>query len=171
MEPIEELGRELRDRVGSEFREEAEAGEGMAAIAAARGRTFADVSSQLAQRGAMVRVEIADKRFYGPALAGGSDVIVVGIEGGPVIVNLAGADLVTLHGPGDEDGFARRGPGSLKAALYDLEGVEPVELGLRNGTTLTGMIRVVAHDHVMFRDDHERVIPLASIAWLIRRSE
>lgn len=168
---MDQLGRELRDRVGSEFREEAETDESMAAIAAARGRTFAEVSSQLAQRGARVRVEIADKRFYGPALAGGSDVLVVGIEGGSVIVNLAGADLVTLHGPGDEDAPLRRGPGSLKAALYELEGVDGLEVGLRNGTSLTGMLRVVAHDHVMFRDDHERVIPLASIAWVIRRSE
>lgn len=171
MEPMEELGRELRDRVGSQFREEAEAGEGMAAIAAARGRTFAEVASQLAQRGARVRVEIADKRFFGPVLAGGSDVLVVGIEGGSVIVNLAGADFVTLHGPGDEDGPVRRGPGSLKAALYELEGAEGVEIGLQSRGSLTGMIRVVAHDHVMFRDDHERVVPLASIAWVIQRPD
>jgi len=171
LEPIDELGRELRDRVGAEFREEAEAGEGMAAIAAARGRTFAEVAGHLAQRGARVRVEIADKRFYGAVLAGGVDVIVVGMDGGTVIVNLAGCDLVTLHGPGDDTGMPRRGPGSLKAALYELEGVEDIELGLRSGVALQGMIRVVGHDHVMFRDDHERVIPITSVAWLIRRAD
>lgn len=170
MDSMDELGRELRDRVGSEFREEAEAGEGMAAIAAARGRTLGEVAGQLAQRGARVRVEVAGKRFYGPALAGGSDVLVVGIEGGAAIVNLAAADLITMHGPGDAAAL-RRGPGSLKAALYELEGAEEVELGLVNDTTLVGMVRVVGHDHLLFRDDHERVVPLPAVAWVIRRQD
>lgn len=166
-----DLARELRAGLGHEVRAEAEEEERLAAQAALRRRTLADVAREAADRGDSVTAVCGGRRFSGPVGHVARDLLTLDLPAARLHVNLDGSVLLRSGGPLTEPPVhVPDDAPSFKARLYELElaGVE-VDLGL-TGTTdeLRGRLRAVAFDHVLLQvDDGSRAaVALRAIAWV-----
>lgn len=168
---LRELGRELRQRVGGEFRGEAEESERAAAVAAARARSLADLAGTLRSRGDLVAVGTGRKLFMGNIVYAGADFLTLRTPGRlvhcslerPITLRVVSRGLSGGIGPG-------RGPGTFRARLLELElGAHEVDLGsLVLGDVQRGRIGVVGRDHVVFRgvDGEEWYVSLTAIDYV-----
>lgn len=165
-----ELARELRAGAGADVRADAEEGERLAAQAALRRRTLADVAREAADRGLTVLVECGDRRFAGTVAHATRDLLTLVTVGGDVHVNLAGPVLVRTGEPAmtaawrpDDD------VPSFRARLYQLE-MDRTEVDVGVVTApgeLRGRLRAVARDHVLLDiADDRSAVAVGAIAWV-----
>lgn len=153
---LDELARELRAGAGEELRADAEEGERLAAQAALRRRTLADVAREAADRGTPVVVRHGTRRFVGAVARAAKDLLTVVTAGGNVHVNLSAPIVLDVAGPAAAVGRAPTSrtsddaPG-FRARLYELEMVRAeVEVGLAPGPDeVRGRLRAVGRDHVL----------------------
>ena len=171
-DPTSDLARELRQRVGEEFRAAAEEGEADARKIALRSRTLGHVAYELMTRGDHVAVHAGEAIFTGPIVHARGDLAIV--EMGPsniVYVNLAGPiTLRTTSGRTSGRTWDRTGATSFLAALreLDMHGATvdvhaPGPLG-----QVTGKVEAVTPDHLMLiTKDATFYIPIAEIVAVV----
>ncbi|MDQ4129582.1 MAG: hypothetical protein M3133_01090 [Actinomycetota bacterium] len=164
---LRELGRELRERLGGEFRGEAEESERAAAVAAARARSLADIAATLRSRGDLVAVSMRRRSFTGTIVHVGTDFLTLRTPGGLAHCSLDRPVLLRVVARGQSGGIGPGpGPATFRARLLELEldGHE-VELGGVLLELQRGRIRVVGRDHIVFRaaDGEECYVALSAL--------
>lgn len=173
---LRDLGWELRERVGGEFRLESEENERLAAKAALRARRLTDVVVELRNRGDLVTVATARRAWTGTVLHVGSDFLSLETLGGLVdcSLNLPLALQVVQRSRTGGRGVGN-GPTTFRARLLELElaGAD-VELAASVIADLPpGRLTAVAQDHVRFRtrDGQEWHLALSGIEYVVRRPD
>ncbi|MBW3618795.1 MAG: hypothetical protein KY461_00990 [Actinobacteria bacterium] len=165
------VGRQLRQGVGGELRAEAEETERLAALAARRRRSLADVAADLLARGDTVAVDVPGRRFTGRVVHAAADVMRVRTVSGAVDVPLRGPVTLSVVERARAGGVDHPGgPSSFRSRLLELE-LEgaAVELGdAATGDTVVGRLTAVAVDHavVVGPGGTERYVSLAGIAYV-----
>lgn len=168
---FEPVGRHLRQGVGAELRAEAEEAERLAALAARRRRSLADVGNDLHARGDTVAVEVPGCRFTGAIVHVATDHLQLRTVGGVVDVALRGPVTLTVVERARTGGADRHdGASSFRSRLLELElAGDAVELGdAVSGGTVGGRLSAVAVDHVVVVDPDgtERYVSLSGITFV-----
>jgi hypothetical protein len=170
---LRELDGELRERIGEEFRAEAEEAERLAALAALRGRDLADVATDLRSRGDAVAVVTAGRTVTGRIVYVGADFFQLRLGRDVVDVSL-GAPLTirTVERATSGGVAASHGPGTLRARLLELELEDArVEIVTVTGELVTGAVHAVGRDHVLLDGDVGEVyVPTAVVALVTTRT-
>ena len=167
-DPIDELGRELREKVAGEFRRTAEEDEHAVRKTALRKRDLAQVAYELLSRGDVVRAIVGAFALRGVIThARGSLATLTPGEGPELHVNLAGPVVLEVVERSSTGGRSRQpfGPESFIARLREIELTESevtVYLGV-TAETPTGRIEAVAADHIMLIGDSTHFIAVDSI--------
>lgn len=156
----DELSRELRQRVGEEFRAEAEEGERLAELARLRGRGLRELTVELRDRGDRIRLTAAGRSFVGTIDDAGQDHCTLRTQAGTVEVAFGGRPVqLTVEEPHATDVPDRRSyTTTFRSRLRELEmdGRE-VEIGVAGmPDALRGRIVAVAQDHVAVDDPDAR---------------
>ncbi len=172
---IQDLARELRERVGGEFRAEAEEGERLAALAAARSRSLADVAVELRSRGDRVMISVVGRSFTGTIVYSGQNFCTLRGPRGLTDVRLTAAVQLQVLERAPAGGLGPlAGPGTFRGRLRELEldGVEVEVGGSGLPEPLRGRIVTVGRDHVRVRggDGADRYLAEAGIAYVRRES-
>ena len=167
-DPLAELDQELREKVGGEFRRQAEEDEYTARKAALRHRTLAQVAYELLSRGDRVRATIGRGSFRGVVThARGTLATLTLSEGAELHLNLAGPVTLDIVERSVTGGRTREqyGPETFVARLRELElAAVPIEALVGFGEVQpTGTIEAVGEDHLMLAGDTTHFVPLA---WL-----
>ncbi len=167
---LDELGRELRRRVGRETREEAEERERDAARLLARTRTLADVAADLRARGDQVTVEAEGRRFTGVVVYAGRDYLRLRAPAGDADVRLDAIVAMSVDRPGEGGHGPVPGAEKFRARLLESEGAE-VEVGRGHAEPLRGRLETVGQDHLLLRDADGRARWVASsrVAYVLRQ--
>jgi hypothetical protein len=170
-DPLESLARELRERVGAEFRAETEIVEQETEIGRLRRRTLHDVAVETANRGDVVSVLAPGRTVTGSVTHVGKDYVSIDTTTEHLDARLERVGLVVTRR--SAGGFTpRAGSITFKARLSEFEQTgEIVEVVASHiEATVRGRILVVAEDHVIVVDGDEarNVLPLATIDLTIR---
>lgn len=167
---LESVGRELRAGIGAEVRADAEELERLAALAARRRRTFADVARDHMLRGDTVAVQVPAGRFVGLVVHVADDLVRLRTRSGEVDLRPRGPASLRVVERARHGGIdASRGPSSFTARLRELElAGARVELGVALGPdVLAGRLAAVAVDHVVLETGGGDVhVTLAGLAWV-----
>ena len=171
-DPLDDLGRELRERMGEELRAEAELVERDAATVERRRRTMADVAGELVSRGDTVSVIAGDQVLRGTLIYARGELARIQTASGRADVNLASPLVLRVDARSHDGGTAaRQGADTLRARLleYDMEAVAIEVWAPAHGATVSGSILAVGRDHVLLadRDGAEWVLRLMDIAWVV----
>ena len=168
---LDDLGRELRERVEAEMRLEAEMLEHDSALVERRRRSLADLAIELVSRGDTVTAIAGDKALRGRLSYARGDIASMDTGSGTVDLHLAAGVVLRLDERRTEGGTAPR-PGSdtLRARLleYEMDG-RSIEVWMpAHGVDVSGSIGAVGKDHlvVIDRDGAEWMAPLTTIAWV-----
>jgi len=161
---FEGLASELRQRVGSEFRREAEEVERLVELQRIRARTLSEVATEHMARGDRIAVHVGGHRLTGLVTAAIKDLLQLEEGNRSMDVNLGAGvmlELVERARSGGHDGTS--GSRSFRARLAEYEQTgELLTLILSpGGTTLRGRIRVVGADHAVVEDEEDRTFYLA----------
>ncbi|MBW3579133.1 MAG: hypothetical protein KY462_15645 [Actinobacteria bacterium] len=162
------LARELRERIGAEYRFDAEDGERLAAQASLRARSLHDVLVHLRSRGDTVAVGLGDHVLMGAVVFVGTDYLRLRTGAGSVDVRLDQplalrvVERARSGGTGRSDGAA-----TFRARLLQLE-LDRAAVQLDTavvGDVLRGRLKAVGRDHALLHalDDQEWVIPFVAI--------
>ena len=168
-DPIDELGRELREKVAGEFRRTAEEDEHAVRKSALRKRDLAQVAYELLSRGDVVRAKVGEFALRGVVTHARGSLATVTPDDGPELhVNLAGPVLLEVVERSNTGGRSRQpfGPESFIARLRELELTETplaIYLGFTSVTPV-GRIEAVAADHIMLVGDSTHFVAVAAIA-------
>jgi len=133
------------------------------------GQSLADVARDCMHRGDTVRLSFAAVTFTGAIVGVGTDIVCVATVA-PARVDIAlGSDAPFVMRVVPARGGGGRGDGTVttfRARLRELDGSR-VDVGLGNGSALTGVLRVGV-DHVQtVDDDGARVYaPTGSVCWV-----
>jgi hypothetical protein len=172
-DPFEELGRELREKVGGEFRRSAEEDEFAARKAALRQRDLAQVAYELLARGDSVRVTIGSTQLRGVIThsRGNLATLTTG-DSLEMHLNLSGPLLLEVVERSTAGGSSREqyGPETFVARLRELE-LNQAPVAIYLGFTdfqPAGVIEAVAKDHIMLVGETTNFIPLAHIGGVRR---
>lgn len=170
---LDDLGRELRERVGNEIRQEAEMQEQDAAAVELRRRHFADVAVELLSRGDIVTVIAGDRSIRGPLTYARGEIASIATGAGLVDVHLAAGVILRVDERATEGGTApRSGSDTLRARLLEQElaGIDITVWAPAHKVDVSGTIVTVGKDHVIVRDrdGSEWAMPLDDIAWVGR---
>ncbi len=173
-EPFDELGAELRHRVGEELRREAEDLEWDAERLRLRARSLTDVAHESMSRGDVVAIKTRLRSPTGRLVAVAGTLAILATQSGEVDVNLAGPVALRVMHRATHGGAATRGGSpSFRARLaeYELSGEELEVVAPELDEVVTGRIDVVGADHVVVVDRQDRswALPLHTIA-LVSRS-
>ncbi len=173
-DPIEELGRELREKVAGEFRRTAEEDEHAARKAALRKRDLAQVAYELLARGDTVRVTIGSTQMRGVVThARGNLATLTTGDAVEMHLNLDGPLLLDVVERSTAGGSSREqfGPGTFIARMRELElNRAPVEIYLGfTDTRPIGVIDAVAKDHLMLTGETTGFVPLRHVG-AVRRT-
>ena len=172
-DPLDELGRELRERMGSEMRMEAELSEQDAAVVELRRRTLSEVAGELASRGDTVSVFAGDRSVRGVITYARGDLATLETTHGDLDVHLTSGVAMRVDVRSTAGGTApRSGSDTLRARLleYELAGSQ-IEMWIpRHGLEIAGVLSVVGKDHATVIDqaDQEWTVSLSDIAWVRR---
>lgn len=154
------LSRELRQRVGGEFRAEAEEGERLAELARLRGRDLGDLATELRDRGDRIRLTAGGRNFVGTIDDAGRDHCTLRTRAGTVEVAFGGRPVhLTVEEPHATDVPDRRPyTATFRSRLRELEmDGRAVEIGAAGmPDVLRGRIVAVAQDHVVVDDPDAR---------------
>lgn len=166
------LGRELRERAGAQLRAEAEDSERLAAQAARRGRSLADVARELMARGDTVTVAVPGRWFTGVIIHASGDLLTLRAAGGSVDVNLRAPAHLQVVQRARSGGLAGSdGASSFKARLFEIEMAgELVTLGcLTVGEEVRGRIAAVGVDHLVWQSGggREWYLPLVAVTHVL----
>lgn len=172
---FDELARELRERLGPELRADAEESEALAALAARRARTLADIGRLAADRGDEVVLELRSLRVTGTVRYAAGDLLSLSAHAARLDVctrRIAALRVVAAPTRRGAD-EAVPGPGGFTARLHELEMAGTVVEVLVDGHAdpPRGTITVVARDHVVLVDDERREWHLHRDAIVAVRSE
>lgn len=172
-EPDPELGSELRQTAGAEWIEEAAEDERLSDLQRRRGRGFADVVKDVANRGDRVSVRFGDHSFGGSITHAGTDYATVEGAGQAADVRYGAAVWSVIANPDRAE--ARPGGAETFAALlheYAAAGTK-LRFALPDKETLIGSVSVVAEDHIEVRDVDARTlyVPLEMVLGTIRSTE
>ncbi len=175
-DPIDDLARQLRESVGSEFRIEAEIVEHETETGRLRKRTLADAARDAAHRGDTVSVVLTGRTITGIATHVGRDYLTLETEAEIADVRLAGG-VMTIRRAVVGGRSVGGGSVTFRARLSEFEQtgerVTVIAGSILTGgapLTLDGTITIVAEDHVDFRDlDHvHHYIPTERIDLVVR---
>jgi hypothetical protein len=176
LDGFDDLGRELRESVGGEFRRQAEEDEYAARKGVLRKRTLDQVAYELLARGDTVAVLAGDRRFLGVVAHANRDLLtLVTPQGDQVHVNLGGPIVLQVaeRAPAGGKGRDRFGPESFLARMRELELSElTVEVvAPPAGDPISGRIEAAATDHLMVIGDANlpSFVPLPWVAAIIPR--
>jgi hypothetical protein len=170
-EEFEELGQELRRRMGSEVREEAEELERLSDLGRRRRQPLIEVIRSAMHRGAAVGVSLAGASFTGQVVSVGSDYVQLDCDGQTLEFPMD-RGLISIE-PSRSGGMTGR-PASAtwRARLSELAAAQrPVRLLISGSEPCEGVIEVVAPDHVQVRAGGLVYLPLIRIEGLTRRPE
>lgn len=166
----DELGRELRQRVGGELRAEAEETERLAALQARRRATLTDVARHARARGDRLALDLPGVRATGTVLHAAGDLLSLEVRGGRLDVRTDRVLALRVVEPG-APGAGREpidGPASFRARLFELEmAATPVEVVVGDAADpRRGVLCAVAVDHVALRDPDrvEWCLPLHAVS-------
>ena len=168
-EEFEEMGRELRERVGGEFRLAAEEDEYWAMKQARRAGTLSEIAYDAMSRGDRVEVWAGQSAFRGFIQHTRNDLLMLQAHAN-VDVNLGGPMLLRVVEPAATSGAGatRNGPASFAARLAELEQSDTVceFIVPFSRAPVLGRVAIRASDHVIVEDPDgkEWVVPLK---WLI----
>lgn len=167
-DPLAALDRELRERVGGEFRRTAEEDEYTARKAALRHRTLGQVAYELLSRGDTVRATIGAASFRGLIThARGTLATLTVADGTELHLNLSGPLALDVVERSTTGGRTREqfGPETFLARLRELElSQATIEVILGFGDARpTGVIEAVSEDHLMLVGETTHFVPLAWI--------
>jgi hypothetical protein len=170
-EPLDDLGRELRERVGNEMRQEAELIEQDAATVELRRRRLADIAIELVSRGDIVTVMAGDRSLRGRLTYARGEIASLQAAVGRVDIHLPAGVALRVDERSTEGGMApRKGSDTLRARLLELElSNSAIEAWVpTHGFDVRGAIVAVGKDHVIVQDadDAEWVLLLFDIAWI-----
>ena len=170
-EPLDDLGRELRERVGNEMRQEAELIEKDAATVELRRRRLADIAIELVSRGDIVTVMAGDRSLRGRLIYARGEIASLQAAVGRVDIHLPAGVVLRVDERSTEGGMApRKGSDTLRARLLELElSNSSIEAWVpTHGFDVRGAIVAVGKDHVIVRDadDAEWILLLLDIAWI-----
>jgi len=170
-ESLDDLGRELRERVGNEMRQEAELLEQDAATVELRRRRIADVAIELVSRGDIVTVMAGDRSLRGRLTYARGEIASVEAAVGRVDVHLLAGVVLRVDERSTTGGVTpRQGSDSLRARLLELElGGTSIEVWVPvHGIDVSGSIVAVGKDHVIVRDQDgaEWIVLFGDIAWI-----
>lgn len=176
-DPSEDLARELRHRLGGEFRAEAEEGERLAELARLRGRDLAAVAAELCDRGDRVRITTGGRTFTGVVVGAGRDRCTLGTPAGTVEIRLGGrpVQLSVVEPQAVEPPPRPSSSTTFRARLRELEmQAASVEVGTDGRTEpLRGRLLAVAGDHLLIEGTEGGRIYLGweGIAYVLRRDD
>lgn len=156
----DELSSELRQRVGEEFRADAEEGERLAELARLRGRSLGELAAELRDRGDRIRLTAAGRSFVGTIDDSGKDHCTLRTQAGTVEVAFGGRPVhLIVEEPHATDVPDRRPyAATFRSRLRELEmdGHE-IEIGAAGmPDALRGRIAAVAQDHIVVDDPDAR---------------
>lgn len=178
---LDRLAAELRSAVGDELREDAEAAEREAALAAARSRDLVDVLRERAAAGTWFEAVVDGRRFVGSLGSVGRDLVELRTGGAPVYLAPEAAAWRTVADPARPSSEARpaRSPsaagrtsvGGMRGLLLSLEMARAeVSVGVA-GEDLAGAVTAVGRDHLLLRTPGgaEAAVPLEAIRFVVVR--
>ena len=170
-ESLEDLGRELRERVGNEIRQEAEMLEQDAAAVELRRRRIADVAIELLSRGDIVTAIAGDRSVRGPLSHARGEIASLATGAGRVDLHLAAGVVLRVDERTLTGGTApKSGSDTLRARLLEneLAGIDIEVWAPAHKVDVSGTIVAVGKDHVILRDQDgsEWTLPLDDIAWV-----
>jgi hypothetical protein len=170
---LRELSEVLRERIGEEFRAEAEEAERLAAVAARRSRTLIDIATEMRSRGDSVVVTVGGRSVLGTISYVGADFIRLRVAGGSDSIDVNAAVPLTLavserQPSGGTD--TEPGPTTFRARLLELElDGATVEIMTTDGDAAAGLLRAVGRDHVLVATpDSECFVALSALATVRR---
>ncbi|MGH3440869.1 MAG: hypothetical protein ACRDUY_02270 [Nitriliruptorales bacterium] len=148
-----EVARELREWAGAELREEAEEGERLAALAAARGRTLSDVAAELRSRGDRVAVRTGGRTIAGVVTHAGGDFFTLETAATTVEVNLRRPVVLTVVERAPSGGREPAGgAATFRGRLLELEMDDAeIDVVVEGGDVLSGRLGAVGRDHLVLR--------------------
>ena len=168
---LDDLSRELRERVEAEMRLEAEMLEQDTALLERRRRTMADRAVELMSRGDAVTAIAGDRSLRGRLTYARGDIASIETTSGPADLHLAGGVALRIDERQTRGGTApRSGSSTLRARLLEYEVDDrKIEIWVpAHRLEVNGVIAAVGKDHlaVTDRDGAEWVVRLAEIAWV-----
>lgn len=168
---LDDLGRELRHRIGHEMRLEAEMAEQDAATFEQRGRRMADLAIELLSRGDTVTAIAGERSLRGRLSHARGDIASLETPTGRVDLHLTAGVALRIDERTTSGGTApRSGSATLRARLleYELSGTAIEVWVPAHRVEVSGDIAAVGKDHVILtgRQESEWVLLLADIAWV-----
>lgn len=168
---LDDLGRELRERVGAEMRLDAEMLERDGMSVELRRRSMGDVAVEMLSRGDTVTVIAGSKSIRGRLSFARGRLASLATAGGTVDVNLRSGVALRVDERATEGGVSPApGSGTLRARLleYDLANVDIGLWAPAHEVEVAGAITAVGKDHVIVVDDDntEWAVMLKDIAWV-----
>ena len=163
----------MRQGAGEELRADAEENERLAAQAARRNASLADVARDAMFRGDKVALRFTNHTVSGQVAHASGDLLTVETTAGTVHVNLGVPVTLTVIEPDAAEGRTpEQGVDSLRARLFELELAEAeVELQAAGfDGSIRGRVAVVATDHVVLRtDDGNLHVAFAAVESVLER--
>jgi hypothetical protein len=174
-EEFKKIDRELRERVGSEFRLAAEEDEYWAMKQTRRSGTLSEIAYDSMSRGDLLEVWAGDSVFRGFIRHTKGDLLVLENQidvdvnlGGPIVLRVIEA------GAGVGKAVVTGGSNSFAARLAEHEQHQTVAdfIVPFSRAPVSGRVMIRANDHVMVEgaDSREWVVPLRWLAAVVRRS-
>jgi hypothetical protein len=167
---LDDLGRELRERVEHEIRHEAEMLERDSVSFELRRRRIGDLAIELLSRGDIVTIIAGSKSIKGRLSFARGRLASLETVAGRVDVNLRSVALRVEERATEGGVGPRPGAGTLRACLleYDMEGTSIEIWAPSHDLTAAGPIVAVGRDHVILAEagDTELAVMLKDIAWV-----
>ena len=160
---FEELGSELRRRMGAEIREEAEEIEQLADLQRRRKSSLNDVATSAMHRGDSVTIAIGERSWKGALQAVGEDYLRLGT--GQVVVECPSAAAIITTERSRAGGHSGRPASSTwRARLAEIAADEKtVRIVVSGFEDVVGRIEVVATDHLEVSGENPSYIPLSLV--------
>jgi hypothetical protein len=159
-EDFEELGSELRRRMGAEIRDEAEETERLADLQRRRRSSLGEVARNAMHRGDSVTVAVGQRSWKGILRAVGEDYL--RLESGQIVLESPLGEVVVSTEPSRFGGQSGK-PASAtwRARLAEIAAEETtVHVLVRGSEDVVGRIEVVATDHLEVSAEYPTYIPL-----------
>ena len=169
---LDDLGRELRERVGNEMRLEAEMLEQEAASVELRRRELGDVAVELMSRGDLVTVIAGDRQIQGRLEFARGEIASLRTASGLVDVHLAPGVVLRVDERSSAGGKPpRSGSETMRARMleHELSSRRVTVWAPAPATEVAGLIAAVGRDHVIVSDIEgaQWVVRLEDVAWAV----